>query len=56
MALVAAILGVGYAIEDQINIIGDFADVVQFATTIALYIVAAWAVRPSRQQEGPQAL
>ena len=32
IALVAVILGVGYVIEDQINVIGDFADVVGFAT------------------------
>jgi MscS family membrane protein len=44
IALVAAILGVGYVIEDQINVIGDFADVVEFAITIALYIAAAWAL------------
>jgi MscS family membrane protein len=44
IALVAAILGVGYVIEDQINVIGDFADIVEFATTIALYIAAAWAL------------
>ena len=44
IALVAVILGVGYVIEDQINVIGDFADVVGFATTIALYVAAAWAL------------
>ena len=40
----AAILSAGYVIEDQINVIGDFADIVGFATTIALYIAAAWAL------------
>jgi MscS family membrane protein len=44
LALVAAILGVGYVIENQINVIGDFADIVEFATTIAVYVAAAWAL------------
>jgi len=44
LALVVAILGAKYVIADQINVIGTFAKLVEFGTTIALYGAAGWAL------------
>jgi MscS family membrane protein len=43
VAMMIAIYGARFLISEQVNVIGDFAEMTEFALAIAFYVAAAWA-------------